>query len=209
MWYFHKTNAIIRYLSPSSLIWNKSRSEKNIYLTFDDGPIPDLTPKILDILDCFGVKATFFCVGENILKHPNIFLEIVSRGHGIGNHTFNHLNGWNTGCDDYLSNITKTQKVIEDMGVKTDLFRPPYGKITNDQAKVLAKKYDIVMWDVLSGDFDTALSKEKCLSKSLKYVSNGTIIVFHDNVKAEDNVLFALPRFINKCLKENYMFEKL
>lgn len=185
-------------------IWNKPRDDNKIYLTFDDGPIPDITPWILDILKEYKVKATFFCVGENIQKHPDIFLRIREEGHQIGNHTYNHLKGWNTEDSTYLDNVKKCQELTG-----TALFRPPYGKAKKSQLKILKKSFDIIMWDVLSGDYDTDISAEQCLKNVVKYTKNGSIIVFHDSLKAQKNVWYALPKAIEYLLKKGYVFDTL
>lgn len=191
---------ILRWLYPS-LTWHQSRDEKRIFLTFDDGPIPDVTPFIINILKNYGIKATFFCVGENIKKHPDLFESLIENGHRIGNHTYNHLNGWKTNNAAYFENIEKCQQLTQ-----TSLFRPPYGRGRRSQYAVLRHNYDIIMWDVLSGDFDINLSPEKCLQHVISHTRNGSIVVFHDNVKALPRVAFALPRAIEHWLKEGYEF---
>lgn len=185
-------------------VWRMDKNEKVIYLTFDDGPIPGLTEWILDVLLKYKVKATFFCVGENIVKHPQIFERILQEGHQVGNHTYNHLKGWATDDKFYYKNILKCQELT-----KTNLFRPPYGRITQRQYKVLINNYKIVFWDVLTHDYDKNLKSEKCLKNSITYTRNGSIIVFHDNIKAEKNVKFALPLYIEHFLKLNYKFATL
>lgn len=203
MWYPIKSPIWLRLLYPQ-LLWHKNRKEKTLYLTFDDGPIPDVTPSILKILKMHEIKATFFCVGDNIRKYPDIFEQIVQDGHSIGNHTYHHLKGWRTTKDEYLLDIEKCQKLT---GSK--LFRPPYGRGTKAQYKTLKESYEIVMWDIMSGDFDSSLSPQKCLSNILKYSSNGSIIVFHDNIKAKERVLYALPRAIDHWLEKGFKFEAL
>lgn len=203
MWYPIKSPFWLRLLYPQ-LTWHKSRDKRILYLTFDDGPIPNVTPSILKILKEHKIKATFFCVGENIIKYPEIFDQIVEDGHVVGNHTYHHLKGWETPKDNYLLDIDKCQKLT-----KSNLFRPPYGRATRSQYSELKKSYKIVMWDIMSGDFDLSISPEKCLSNVLKYSRNGSIIVFHDNIKAEPRVLYALPRAIEHWLKEGYQFDVL
>ena len=159
-------------------------TEKNIYLTFDDGPHPVATPFVLDELKKYTAKATFFCIGKNVIEHPAIYKRIIDEGHGVGNHTHNHLNGWKTNTNEYLNDVMIASKLF-----KSNLFRPPYGKLRSIQAKRIAdaiadKSAKIVMWDVLSGDFDETLSKEQCLKNVIDNTVEGSIIVFHDSEKA-------------------------
>lgn len=191
---------ILRKLYKGS-VWRMTKNEPIIYLTFDDGPIPELTPWVLDILRQYEIKATFFCVGENINKHPEIFKRIIDEGHQVGNHTYNHLKGWKTHNNSYFDNIAKCQTLTQ-----TDLFRPPYGRITKSQYRALLLDYRIIFWDVLSYDYDALVSPEKCLDNCLKYTRNGSVIVFHDNIKAQKNLKFALPHYIEHFLKLNYKF---
>ena len=194
-----------------NLIWNKDTKEKIVYLTFDDGPIPNVTDFVLNTLKSFEIKATFFCIGDNIQKHPQIFQRIKSEGHAIGNHTYNHLKGWKTDDETYIENFFKCQQLTA-----TNLFRPPYGRITKSQVaelnskfKIQNSKLDIIMWDVLSGDFDLKLSPEKCYQNVINKVRNGSIIVFHDSLKAWDRLEYALPKTIEHLLAKGYRFEKL
>ena len=191
----------------SNYHWDIPNNDNSVYLTFDDGPIPQVTPWVLSELEKHNTKATFFCIGENIHKHPAIFQQVLQSGHTIGNHTFNHLNGWNTPVLTYLQNIQKCQQTIEEHSLinKNDilLFRPPYGKIRPKQSRFLRKKgYKIIMWDVLSADYDINLTKEKCLENVIKNVQSGSIIVFHDSIKAFPRLEYVLPRVL-KHLKEN------
>ncbi|GAB1463954.1 polysaccharide deacetylase family protein [Pedobacter sp.] len=190
-----------------NLIWNKATDKKTVYLTFDDGPIPNVTEFVLNTLKSFNVKGTFFCIGDNINKHPQIFERIKKEGHAIGNHTYNHLKGWETDNKTYMDNFWKCQELTE-----TNLFRPPYGRIKKSQISNLKSQtsnLEIIMWDVLSGDFDTKLSPEKCYQNVIKNVRNGTIIVFHDSLKAWDRLAYALPKTIEYLLAKGYRFEKL
>lgn len=185
-------------------IWRLNRHEKKVYLTFDDGPVPEVTPWVLDVLKQYNIYATFFCVGNNIQKHPEIFNKIVANGHAVGNHTHNHINGWNTHTPSYIKNTLMCSEHIQ-----SNLFRPPYGRIKNSQLRILATRYKIIMWDVLSCDFDLNVSPEKCLDISRRYTRNGSIVVFHDSIKAWKNLSFALPAYIESCLKAGYEFEKI
>jgi peptidoglycan/xylan/chitin deacetylase (PgdA/CDA1 family) len=178
-----------------------------VYLTFDDGPIPEVTPWILDVLKVHKAKATFFCIGENVNKNPSIFKRIIEEGHAIGNHTYNHLNGWKTNADDYIQNCERFEEMINQyqkdisissMSISEKLFRPPYGKLTSKQSKSLQQRgYAICMWDLLSGDFSQKISPEKCLQNVIRYCSPGNIIVFHDSLKAEKNLRFVLPKILD------------
>jgi len=198
--YLTKAPLLLQWLYPT-LTWHRSRSEKRLYLTFDDGPIPDVTSEIINILKNYQIQATFFCVGENIKKHPDLFHALVENGHRIGNHTHNHLNGWKTPADAYVDNVARCQRLAQ-----TDLFRPPYGRGTRSQYARLRADYEIVMWDVLSGDFDPKLSPQRCLDNVIRHARNGSIIVFHDNVKAIPRVMYALPRAIEYWLANGYTF---
>ncbi len=218
--YLIKTPKLIQNLF-NEYIWSfsfKKTPKKVIHLTFDDGPTPEITDWTLDLLKKHNAKATFFCIGKNIDAHPKLFNRIVSEGHAIGNHTYNHLNGWKTNNTDYIKNIEKTEKSIQqylkNTKLKTQnsklLFRPPYGKIKNKQAKLLLKKgYSIIMWNVLSGDFDQTISPKKCTKNVLKNTQNGSIIVFHDSVKASKNIKYALPKVLGYFDKKGYSFKHI
>lgn len=183
-------------------IWAFSRKKDSIYLTFDDGPIPEVTPWVLDELKKHNAKATFFCIGDNVHKHPEVFQRIISEGHSVGNHTFNHLNGWKTGAVEYVENVEKAgREMISNSEFRIlnseFLFRPPYGKITFKQAKVLKEKgFKIVMWDIISYDYDARVSEEECLQNVLKNIKPGSVIVFHDSLKAEKNLRYVLPKVL-------------
>ena len=178
--------------------------EKVLYLTFDDGPIPVVTPWVLDVLREHGALGTFFVIGKNAEAHPSLLDRIRSEGHSIGNHTWDHLNGWRTSTPKYLENIERAQVLTG-----TRLFRPPYGRITGEQARALRGRYDLVMWDVLSADFDTRVSGERCLRNVLRHASAGSIIVFHDSVKAEERMRHALPQVLTHFSKAGYVFKAL
>jgi peptidoglycan-N-acetylglucosamine deacetylase len=192
-----------------------SGDKKELYLTFDDGPVPGPTEFVIETLAKHSLEATFFCIGDNIRKHSDIFQKVLSKGHAVGNHTFHHLKGWETDTSDYLQNISLCDQEIAnqtpaDLSRKnqTTLFRPPYGRITRKQIRALADR-KIVMWDVLTQDYSASLASDKCLSFSLKAVRNGSIVVFHDSWKAEKNLKYVLPRFIDHCLDHGYTFKKL
>ena len=194
---------LIKKLYPKA-VWRKDPALKKIYLTFDDGPVPVITPWVLDVLKEKKVKATFFCVGENVEKNSPIYRRILDEQHHTGNHTYNHLNGWNTHTDLYLRNVEKCAE-----SVSTGLFRPPYGKLKKAQSAKISQQYSIIMWDVLSGDYDKETGPEKCLQNVIKNTRNGSIIVFHDSYKAQEKVMYALPRFIDWALENGFEFEVL
>ena len=204
--YLVKSPLLLKWYYPS-LTWNKSRTENVIYLTFDDGPIPDVTDFVLKTLKDQQVKATFFCIGDNIRKHPSIFQRLLDEGHQVGNHTYNHLKGWKTDDATYLENFEQCQTLTG-----TNLFRPPYGRIRKSQIRDIRSRYPemkIIMWDVLSGDFDLNLSPESCYHNVDKYVENGSIIVFHDSLKAFERMQYALPRVIANLKAKGYQFATL
>lgn len=180
-------------------IWRMDSNQKAIYLTFDDGPNPDITPQVLDILDEFGVKANFFCVGENVEKHRDVFEETKRRGHKVGNHTFNHLKGFETSVETCVANVEKANELT-----KSKLFRPPHGRITLRQVNALKKDYKIIMWDFITYDFDVRVSPETILNEVKKRSRNGSIVVFHDSTKAAKNMLAVLPKAIQFWQDEGY-----
>tara|TARA_B100000809_G_scaffold95167_1_gene93849 strand:+ start:1079 stop:1639 length:561 start_codon:yes stop_codon:yes gene_type:complete len=183
--------------------------EKVIYLTFDDGPIPVVTDFVLDEMAKVGGRATFFCVGENIVNYPVVYERILKEGHRSANHTYNHLNGSKTTASDYFKNVEKCSLVVRDDFGGKELFRPPYGRLTSKQFKLLAGNYQVVMWDVLSGDFDKSLSKEDCLKNTIRYSDRGSIVVFHDSVKTIDKLSWVLPRYLSHFYNLGYSFECL
>ncbi len=189
--YLVKTPPIVKTLF-ADFVWSIDTDRDEVFLTFDDGPVPGLTPWVLDILSEYNAKATFFCVGDNIRKNKNIFERIIQEGHAIGNHTFNHLNGWYTDTEYYLKNVEECDQYVD-----SNLFRPPYGKLKPNQSVAIKSEKVVVMWDVLSGDFDQSISKEKCLGNVIDNYSKGSIIVFHDNVKSEEKLKFVLPLFLD------------
>jgi len=199
--YLVKSPYIITEFSKKSLTW-KIKSEPNkLFITFDDGPIPEITPDVLDILSRYQAKATFFMVGENAARYPDLAERIIEDGHSIGNHTFNHLNGTKVSNQAYYKNIDKAAEVID-----SKLFRPPYGRIRPRQILELKKSYQIVLWSVLSGDFDKNTGPEKCLNNVLKHAKSGSIIVFHDSLKAKENMLYALEGTLAHFSKKGFEF---
>lgn len=204
--YLVKTPFWLRLIYPS-LLWRKLNDTNKIYITFDDGPIPIVTDFVINTLKLYGASATFFCIGDNIRKHPEVFQRLKDEGHRIGNHTFNHLRGWDTDNDVYLDNIRKCQELVQ-----SDLLRPPYGRIKKSQIKLVREVFpemQIVMWDVLSGDFDRELSPERCLQYVLQHTRPGAIIVFHDSLKAFDRLEYVLPRALKYWKEKGYVFGKL
>lgn len=204
--YWIKTHFLIKKIF-SLFIWDVPNKAKKVYLTFDDGPAPEITEWTLSQLKQFDAKATFFCIGENIQKHPEIFKKVIQEGHSIGNHTFNHLKGWETATDGYIENVLECDKQISHhsqiKNQKSKIFRPPYGKIKFAQSRILKKMgYEIIMWDVLSADFDQTVSPEKCLENVIRNTTSGSIIIFHDSIKASKNLEYALPKTL-AFLKEN------
>jgi peptidoglycan/xylan/chitin deacetylase (PgdA/CDA1 family) len=205
-----KTNRLIKFIF-SNYVWNIPNDEKKVYLTFDDGPTPEITEWVLEQLKTYNAKATFFCIGNNIVKHPEIFKKVLNEGHTIGNHTQNHVKGWETENNAYFKEVEKGDEVIsKQTNIESKLFRPPYGKIKPSQSNYLRKLgYKIIMWDVLSADFDITISKEKCLENVLKNVESGSIIVFHDSIKAFPNLEYTLPKTLGFLSKNGYAFDSI
>lgn len=189
---------------PSNVNWNVRTSDKKLYITFDDGPIPEVTPQVLEILRQYNAKATFFCVGENVQKHPEVFKQIINEGHSVGNHSFNHIKANKFSNEDYLANVAKADELIQ-----SPLFRPPYGRITPELAKKLGEKYKIYMWSVLTRDYEQNLSPKVCLRIARNQSRKGSIIVFHDSLKASGNMLIALPKVLDFFSNKGYSFEGL
>jgi peptidoglycan/xylan/chitin deacetylase (PgdA/CDA1 family) len=209
IFYWVKTSIFIKKIFFRH-IWSIPNKEKAVYLTFDDGPTPEITEWVLAELKKHEAKATFFCIGNNIKKNPSIFSKILQEGHAIGNHTFNHLNGWKTDKTAYVQNALQCEKAIEAFTYKSKLFRPPYGKIKPSQAKALRDKgYQVIMWDVLSADFDQKISPEQCLENVLRNVASGSIIVFHDSVKAYENLKYVLPKTLSFLAQNKYKSLKI
>jgi peptidoglycan/xylan/chitin deacetylase (PgdA/CDA1 family) len=211
MFYLVKTPALLKKLY-SSCTWNFSRDEKIIYLTFDDGPHHEATPFVLDTLKAFNAKATFFCIGKNVAAHPDIYKRIILEGHSVGNHTFNHVNGSKTADKEYISDIAEARKYID-----STLFRPPYGRISRFQVRLLtaaenAKQttaFRIIMWDVLSADFDVSLSADKCSRNVINNAKAGSIVVFHDSEKALPRLRKSLLDTLEHFSKEGYTFSTI
>ncbi len=201
--YFVKTPEMLQPLV-SDLLWSVHTFDKEIFLTFDDGPIPDVTEQVLDILKSYNAKATFFCIGKNVKKHPEIYRRISAEGHSIGNHTQDHLNGVKTKQYRYLKNVVGAAEVID-----SRLFRPPYGRITPAQISALKSRFTIVMWDIITGDFDKTNGVEKVVRNVLDHVREGSIIVFHDSIKAAPRMIPALKIVMEELSKAGYKFSAL
>ena len=192
---------LLRWLYPRAL-WRMDKNVKAVYLTFDDGPIPEITPWVLDLLDKYNIKATFFLVGDNVRKHPEEFKMILERGHKVGNHTFNHISGLKYLSYNYLANTNKADELI-----KSKLFRPPHGWMRWGQYMVLSHRYTVVMWDLVTRDYSKRLNGRQVLGIVKKYVRNGSIITFHESIKSEKNLKYALPRAIEWLLEQGYEFK--
>jgi peptidoglycan/xylan/chitin deacetylase (PgdA/CDA1 family) len=186
------------------LIWDKRGNGKKLIITFDDGPTPGVTNEVLDILDRYNAKATFFCVGRNVEHFPDLFHKIISKNHAVGNHTYSHLKGWKTKHKEYFQDIELASQYIP-----SKLYRPPYGQIKRSQIKYLKEKYKIIMWEVMSHDYEKLWSKERCLNAILRYTKEGSIIVFHDSEKALEKVQFILPKVLEVFSEKGFEFEVL
>ncbi len=195
--------SFLRMFYPS-LLWQMPEGEKTLYLTFDDGPNPEVTPLVLALLEKYGAKATFFCVGDNVRKHSETYRQLLEAGHLAGNHSFNHLNGWKTAHSKYYENVLEAGKLID-----SEWFRPPYGRITPTQIQSLKKEFRIVMWTILSYDFDHETSVEQCTRNVLDNLCDGAIIVFHDSKKAQKNMLPSLEATLLEGMKNGFTFERL
>ncbi len=206
MFYLVKTPWWIKKWLYPGYLWSMPGSSKKIYLSFDDGPHPVATPFVLDELKKYNAKATFFCIGKNVAAYPQIYSRIISEGHATGNHTYNHLNGWKTNDETYFENIVEASKYID-----SSLFRPPYGRITSFQARQAKEKFGltIVMWSVLSADFDIDITPQKCWRNVKRSAGNGSIIVFHDSEKAIERMKFALSETLTYFTERGFVFEKL
>ncbi len=194
---------LLRKMYPKC-VWRMPSGEKKVYLTFDDGPVPEVTPFVLDVLKQYKVGATFFCVGENVSRHPDIYERVLADGHKTANHTYNHIKGLFHRNTSYYSNVSKCAEVVD-----SKLFRPPYGQLKISQHNDLSRKYRIIMWDVLSCDYSSAISPEKCLRNVTEKTRDGSIIVFHDSKRAFRNMEYALPRSIAFLQQMGYCFSLL
>lgn len=206
MFYLVKTPGLVEKILFPRYVWSVAGKEKVIYLSFDDGPHPTITNFVLDQLKQFNAKASFFCIGKNVLAFPEIYKRIIYEGHSVGNHTHDHLNGWNVPDADYLKNITRASECID-----SKIFRPPYGRITGFQAKHVMETlhYHIVMWTVLSGDFDVRLAPESCYNNVIRATRPGSIVVFHDSEKARKRLTYALPKTLEYFSSKGFRFENI
>lgn len=196
----HTIPALFPLIAPS-LTWKVKTTDKILYLTFDDGPHPEITPQVLDLLDNYGARATFFCVGENVSRYPHIFKDIQQRGHAVGNHTYNHLKGWRTSLDTYLNNTAQAAAVIP-----SNLFRPPYGQITPAQIKALRKQYRIVMWSILTRDYERGRNANQTALTLNRITGPGDVVVFHDSEKAADRMFIMLESMLRHFHQLGYRF---
>lgn len=201
--YLIKTPELIQNLFPN-FTWKIPNEEKKIFLTFDDGPIPEITPWVVKTLEQYHAKATFFCVGENVQKYASIAEDVRSAGHSLGSHTYNHLSGWSTDNIPFFHNVRQAATLV-----KSPLFRPPYGRIKPSQIPFMMRHYHIIMWEVLSGDFDPTLTKEQCLENVINNAKSGSIIVMHDSIKAGSKLKYVLPAVLEHYRGQGYTFERI
>jgi len=201
---FPRPPFLLRFLTLGSVYWRIPVKEKCIYLTFDDGPIPEVTPWVLETLKSYDAHATFFCVGENVSKHNDIYKLLLEAGHRTGNHSFHHIKAWNTKKELYLADVDKAHNLID-----SHLYRPPHGQLTFPLIRMLRKKFSLIMWSLLSYDFDLSVTPEKCLAILLKQTKPGDIVVFHDSLKAEPRLKYALPEFLKYFQAKGFVFRSL
>ncbi|HNW76341.1 MAG TPA: polysaccharide deacetylase family protein [Bacteroidales bacterium] len=199
-----RTPFFFRFFNPENLVSRMPDDEKAVYLTFDDGPVPEVTPEVLRILADRHVGATFFMVGDNIRKHPDIYEQVVAAGHAVGNHTFHHLNGWKIAPAAYVEDVMRVRTYSD-----THLFRPPYGRFTPSQYLILKKDFRFVVWSLLTWDFSPHVTPEQCLEMAIRNTRPGEIVVFHDSLKAQRNLLYALPRYLDEFRARGYVFKLL
>lgn len=199
-----KPPTLLRSLTRKNLTWEISGKPGQIFLTFDDGPIPEITPSVLQLLEQYNARATFFCVGDNVAKYPDIYQKVVDSGHATGNHTYHHLNGWQTSVEDYVKDINECKTLVN-----SHLFRPPYGRIRPSAIKYIRDDYRIIMWSILTGDYDKTLAPEKVLKNAIGNTTDGSIVVFHDSLKAADRLFYALPRFLEYFNKKGFTFSTI
>jgi len=185
-------------------IWHFAGQEKELYLTFDDGPTPEVTPWVLETLSNYNAKATFFCIGENVMNNAEIYERLIAEGHAVGNHSFSHLKGWITSNKDYIDDVKKASEFIN-----SDLFRPPYGRIKPSQSFELKKNYNLIMWDVLTKDYDDEVNAQKCYDFVINHSEGGSIIVFHDTVKAQKNLQYVLPKILDYYSEKEFVFKSI
>ncbi|MBW6490055.1 MAG: polysaccharide deacetylase family protein [Lentimicrobium sp.] len=196
-----KSPALLRSLTRKNLTWDITDRPGEIFLTFDDGPVPEITPRVIEILKQFNARATFFCVGDNVAKYPEVHQLLLDAGHSTGNHTFHHLNGWKKTLEEYLADIKKCNQLVS-----SKLFRPPYGRIRPSFIKYISNDYRIVMWSVLTGDYDKTLTPAQVLKNATENTTDGSIVVFHDSQKAAANLFYALPEFLEHFTLKGYRF---
>ena len=200
---YFRAPGILHRIFPD-FIWHFPEEENAIFLTFDDGPSPEVTPWVLDCLDEYGVKATFFCLGKNVEMHPQLYAEILRRGHATGNHSYSHLKGWGMDTGAYIRDVDTAAEHIH-----SNLFRPPYGRIGPRQAKMLSERYKLIMWDILSRDYSRTLSGKRCVKNVVKHLRPGAIIVFHDSVKSAQNLWYALPKVLEAIAEHGLECKKI
>lgn len=204
--YLVKTPWWLKKMYPGC-VWDMPVKEKTLYLTFDDGPHPAITPFVLELLRKYNAKASFFCIGENAVRYPEVFQQVINEGHAVGNHTFHHINGWKTSDKDYMNDISKAREIIPGQ-----LFRPPYGRLKRSQLKMLNQgenKMAIIMWNILAGDWDIHLDPSICFERVKKKTSEGDIIVFHDSEKAWERMSYSLPKLLEYFSSKGYVFDKI
>jgi len=208
--YLFKIPPIFPWFYPT-LCWNGERSKNIIYLTFDDGPVPGVTDAILDILASYGINATFFCVGENIQKNPDLFERILQEGHMVGNHTYHHLDGWKHKVDEYIGDILECREIMAKYGFSYDLhfFRPPYGRLKNIVIRKIQTEYRIIMWDVLSYDYSSRLTRDIMLRNTIQHTDGGSIVIFHDSEKTKGTTPFLISQYIDHFIEMNYEFSTI